>query len=225
MCSPETAFAIVSRGQTDICRPRRKRRSSASSAKGTRGDPECPCSRPSSLADFTNPRRFLLIEKCSRLPNRRGGMGMTRIPSGLIIAIALASVSGNAISAQDKYTLQVPNGLAFSEFKGYEDWQSIFRQSDWRSHRSDPRQSRDDRGLPGRRPRQRQTFPRRRQDGEDPLECEKERGGPRTYDGGRAPCTTLISCRRIARDSRTPADGDTPSLTTTPRPTELARLV
>ncbi|MEJ0096284.1 MAG: cytochrome P460 family protein [Methylocella sp.] len=50
---------------------------------------------------------------------------MTRIPSGLIIAIALASVSGNAISAQDKYALQVPNGLAFSEFKGYEDWQSI----------------------------------------------------------------------------------------------------
>jgi hypothetical protein len=33
----------------------------------------------------------------------------------------------------------------------------------------------------------------------------------------RAPCMTLISSRRIARDSRTPADGDTPSLTMTPR--------
>jgi cytochrome c553 len=28
-------------------------------------------------------------------------------------------------STQDKYTLKVPNGLAFSEFKGYEDWQSV----------------------------------------------------------------------------------------------------
>jgi Cytochrome P460 len=30
-----------------------------------------------------------------------------------------------AISARDKYTLKVPNGLAFSEFKGYEEWQTI----------------------------------------------------------------------------------------------------
>ena len=34
-------------------------------------------------------------------------------------------MNGRAISAQDKYTLQVPNGLAFSEFKGYEDWQTV----------------------------------------------------------------------------------------------------
>jgi len=32
---------------------------------------------------------------------------------------------GVALAAQDKYTLQVPGGLAFSEFKGYEDWQSV----------------------------------------------------------------------------------------------------
>ncbi|HAR28591.1 MAG TPA: cytochrome P460, partial [Bradyrhizobium sp.] len=30
-----------------------------------------------------------------------------------------------AISAQDKYSLQVQNGLAFSEFRGYEDWAVI----------------------------------------------------------------------------------------------------
>jgi mono/diheme cytochrome c family protein len=29
------------------------------------------------------------------------------------------------VSAQDKYTLKVPNGLAFSEFRGYESWQVI----------------------------------------------------------------------------------------------------
>ena len=38
---------------------------------------------------------------------------MTRIPSWLtvIIAVALAVWGGRAISAQDKYTVQVPNGL------------------------------------------------------------------------------------------------------------------
>ena len=38
-----------------------------------------------------------------------------------IITGLLTFMGGWAISAQDKYTLQVPNGLAFSEFQGYED--------------------------------------------------------------------------------------------------------
>jgi Cytochrome P460 len=42
-----------------------------------------------------------------------------------IIAAVAAIVGGTAISAQDKYTVQVPNGLAFSEFRGYEDWPVI----------------------------------------------------------------------------------------------------
>jgi hypothetical protein len=37
----------------------------------------------------------------------------------------LAIVGGLAISAQDKYTVKVPNGLAFSEFRGYEAWQVV----------------------------------------------------------------------------------------------------
>ncbi len=42
------------------------------------------------------------------------------------IAVSLAAVSGIAISAtRDKYTLKVPGGLAFSEFKGYESWEVI----------------------------------------------------------------------------------------------------
>ncbi len=39
--------------------------------------------------------------------------------------LALAVVSGIALSAQDKYTLKLPHGLAFSDFKGYQDWQLI----------------------------------------------------------------------------------------------------
>jgi hypothetical protein len=36
--------------------------------------------------------------------------------------LALAVVAHAAVSAQDKYNLKVPGGLAFSEFRGYEDW-------------------------------------------------------------------------------------------------------
>jgi len=41
------------------------------------------------------------------------------------ISAVLAAVGGTAFSAQDRYTLQVPNGLAFSEFRGYEKWQVV----------------------------------------------------------------------------------------------------
>ena len=45
---------------------------------------------------------------------------------GVGIAAALAVLAaGAAISAQDKYSVSVPNGLAFSEFRGYEGWQTI----------------------------------------------------------------------------------------------------
>ena len=45
---------------------------------------------------------------------------------GLSISMSIAVLAaGVAISAQDKYTVQVPNGLAFSEFRGYEDWPVI----------------------------------------------------------------------------------------------------
>ena len=52
---------------------------------------------------------------------------MTKVLAGLmvVIAVVLAVLGGRAISAQDKYTVQVPEGLAFSEFRGYEEWQVI----------------------------------------------------------------------------------------------------
>jgi hypothetical protein len=44
----------------------------------------------------------------------------------IVIALALAIINGRMVSAQqDKYGLRVPGGLAFSEFRGYEDWQAI----------------------------------------------------------------------------------------------------
>jgi hypothetical protein len=38
--------------------------------------------------------------------------------------LVLAALGGVALAA-DKYSLQVPDGLAFSDFRGYEDWQVV----------------------------------------------------------------------------------------------------
>jgi hypothetical protein len=50
----------------------------------------------------------------------------------VVMAVSLAVLGvlgGRAVTAQDtgqgKYTVQVPGGLAFSEFKGYESWQTV----------------------------------------------------------------------------------------------------
>jgi hypothetical protein len=48
--------------------------------------------------------------------------------SKLTIALAaavLAVVGAAVISAQDKYSLQSPSGIAFSDFRGYEDWSVV----------------------------------------------------------------------------------------------------
>ena len=52
---------------------------------------------------------------------------MRGIPSWLvvIVVVVLAALGGIALAAQDKYTVQVPGGLGFSEFRGYEDWQVV----------------------------------------------------------------------------------------------------
>jgi hypothetical protein len=52
------------------------------------------------------------------------GSAMKR-KSKLTIAIAtavLAVLGAVALYAQDKYTLKSPSGIAFSDFRGYEDW-------------------------------------------------------------------------------------------------------
>ena len=50
----------------------------------------------------------------------------TLIAVSLSVSIAVL-VTGVSISAQDKdkYNVKVPGGLAFSEFRGYEDWAVI----------------------------------------------------------------------------------------------------
>ena len=53
---------------------------------------------------------------------------MTKNSSRMIVIAAMVLavwVGANAMSSQDKYTLKIPNGLAFSEFRGYENWPVI----------------------------------------------------------------------------------------------------
>lgn len=52
-------------------------------------------------------------------------MKRTAFSAILIFAAVVAVFGGRAISAQDKYTLEVPGGLAFAEFRGYEGWSII----------------------------------------------------------------------------------------------------
>ena len=48
-----------------------------------------------------------------------------RMTVSVITVAVLAAFGGMTLAAQDKYTLKVPGGLAFSEFKGYEAWQVV----------------------------------------------------------------------------------------------------
>jgi Cytochrome P460 len=144
---------------------------------------------------------------------------MKRIPLLLIVftTVALAAFAARAISAQDKYTLQVPSGLSFAEFRGYEDWQVVsISQTEipqigelievilanpvmieaYRAGIDGPDGSKMAKIIRRRRRASRRPRPRR---------C-------------RIGCTMSISWSGTANDLQTPAHGDTRSSTTTPRP-------
>jgi len=42
-----------------------------------------------------------------------------------IVTALVSAVGASAATAQDKYTVKVPGGLAFSEFRGYENWSVV----------------------------------------------------------------------------------------------------
>src|SRR5271156_4271726 len=80
------------------------------------------------MGDYSRGANAMIQISAAQQNRERRSKPMTRILSWLmvIIAVVLAGVSDRAISAQqDKYTLQVPNGLKFSDFRGYEDWQVV----------------------------------------------------------------------------------------------------
>jgi hypothetical protein len=48
-------------------------------------------------------------------------MRNSKVPIAIVAAV-LAALGGTAVHAQDKYSLKSPSGIAFADFKGYEDW-------------------------------------------------------------------------------------------------------
>src|SRR3954466_7644969 len=126
------------------------------------------------------------------------------------IAALLAISGGIALAAQDKYTVQVPGGLVFSDFRGYENWQPVaVSKTDEKIKLivANPAMIEAYRaGVPGNG----KPFP----DGSKIAKIEwipkKNAESPFSVD---VPDTWagIVSSRRIARDSRTAADGDTPS--------------
>jgi hypothetical protein len=56
----------------------------------------------------------------SLLRNRRSVLVASAVAS-----VTLAAWGGKATSAQDKYSVSVPDGLAFSEFRGFESWPTV----------------------------------------------------------------------------------------------------
>ncbi len=99
----------------------------------------------------------------------------------LTIAIAtalLAVLVATAVYAQDKYSLKSPSGIAFFDFKGYEDWAVV---SSARTEEvlkvivADPTMIEAYKaGVPGNG----KPFPGRLQDREAPVEAEEKHGSP-----------------------------------------------
>ena len=52
-------------------------------------------------------------------------MKSKRLRTIAIVTALVSALGGSAMSAQDKYSLKVPGGLEFSEFRGYENWQVV----------------------------------------------------------------------------------------------------
>jgi hypothetical protein len=53
------------------------------------------------------------------------GLKSKYIRAIVLSVVPLVVVGGLAIAAQDRYTLKIPDGLAWSEFRGYETWQNV----------------------------------------------------------------------------------------------------
>jgi Cytochrome P460 len=49
----------------------------------------------------------------------------SRAPLFAVVASLPILFGGLAIAAQDRYTLTIPDGLAFADFRGYEKWESV----------------------------------------------------------------------------------------------------
>jgi hypothetical protein len=66
----------------------------------------------------------MIMSKTHSLPTLRTVLA-TSAAAGAAVAVARGVLGSLALAQQDRYTLTVPGGLAFAEFRGYEDWPVI----------------------------------------------------------------------------------------------------
>jgi hypothetical protein len=59
------------------------------------------------------------------LTESAAGMTTRNLKMIAIVAAALSTLSGLGWAAQDRFTLKAANGVAFSEFRGYDTWQDV----------------------------------------------------------------------------------------------------
>src|SRR5580700_10720756 len=77
------------------------------------------------MSTLVHPSRGrMIMSKMHSFPILRSVMAPSAA-AGAAIAVALAVLGSLALAQQDRYTLTVPGGLAFAEFRGYEDWPVI----------------------------------------------------------------------------------------------------
>jgi len=55
----------------------------------------------------------------------KNGIRSRRLRAGVVAALFLSTAVVVALIGQDRFTLRAPNGIAFSEFRGYERWQDV----------------------------------------------------------------------------------------------------
>jgi hypothetical protein len=92
-------------------------------------------------------------------------------------ATAVLATLGTFVYAQgkfDKYTLKSPNGIAFSDFRGYEDWAVLSSARTDQELKVIVANPGDDPGFQGRLAGQRPAFPGKLQDSKDAVEVEEE---------------------------------------------------
>ena len=138
--------------------------------------------------------------------------------AAVAIVAAPSLLAGIALAAQDRYSLQVPGGLAFADFRGYEDWQVVAV-----SHNGDklatilgnPAMIEAFRaGSPGNG----KPFPNgaRMAKIHWTAKTAEDQPGPPMVPGALHDVDFMVKDSKP--DSPTAADGDTPSSNMTPRP-------
>src|SRR5262249_46284143 len=149
---------------------------------------------------------------------------MTRSASlVIVISVSAAVLASIALAAQDKYTVRAPNGLAFSEFRGYENWQDVAAsqtENGIKENLAHPAMIKTHRnGIPGNgrtqpnagrsampRWRQKIAFSRRtrRGDGSTTTVRGAQQGLPGTDAQKRSAVTTSVASRRGPVHARGP---------------------